>query len=173
MTINEQHRVSTGRDDESGSPQSSHALVDRLTAGEPTPSPSAGQRLAGDVGGTWSSAGIEAELSDAGGEAELLLEPVARELIVVRPIGFQPMQWVRALAAEETVPSAKHLTSAAVSVPGVLLTQMAAERALSRQGMDLAETPAGRRRRALRRACWPSALAAKGPRTSSCSRWPS
>ena len=35
MTINEHDRVSTGRDDESGSPQSSHALVDRLTAGEP------------------------------------------------------------------------------------------------------------------------------------------
>ena len=35
MTINEHDRVSTGRDDESGAPQSSHALVDRLTAGEP------------------------------------------------------------------------------------------------------------------------------------------
>ena len=75
------------------------------------------------------------------GEAGLLLEPVARELIVVRPIGFQPMHWVRALAAEEAVPNAKHLTSAAVSVPGVLLTQIAAVRALSRQGMDLTATP--------------------------------
>ena len=39
------------------------------------------------------------------------------------------------------MPSAKHLTSAAVSVPGVLLTQIAAVRALSRQGMDLTATP--------------------------------
>ncbi len=152
MTINEKHdwgtpakrgEVSTGRDDESGSPQSSHALVDRLTAGEPYAVAFGGQ------GSAWletleelvSSAGIEAELATLVGEAELLLEPVARELIVVRPIGFQPMQWVRALAAEEAVPTGKHLTSAAVSVPGVLLTQMAAVRALSRQGMDLAETP--------------------------------
>lgn len=34
------------------------------------------------------------------GEAELLLEPVADELVVVRPIGFEPLTWVRALAAE-------------------------------------------------------------------------
>ncbi len=143
MTINEHDRVSTGRNDESGAPQSSHALVDRLTAGEPYAVAFGGQ------GSAWletleelvSSAGIEAELSTLVGEAELLLEPVARELIVVRPIGFQPMRWVRALAAEEAVPTAKHLTSAAVSVPGVLLTQMAAVRALSRQGMDLGATP--------------------------------
>ena len=143
MTINEHDRVSTGRDDESGSPQSSHALVDRLTAGEPYAVAFGGQ------GSAWletleelvSSAGIEAELATLVGEAELLLEPVARELIVVRPIGFQPIHWVRALAAEEAVPNAKHLTSAAVSVPGVLLTQIAAVRALSRQGMDLTATP--------------------------------
>ncbi|GLB94290.1 type I polyketide synthase [Mycobacterium kiyosense] len=59
----------------------------------------------------------------------------------MRPIGFEPLQWVRALAAEDTVPSDKHLTSAAVSLPGVLLTQIAAIRALARQGMDLIETP--------------------------------
>src|SRR6185312_5723640 len=143
VTINEHDRVSTGRDDESGVPQSTHALVDRLAAGEPYAVAFGGQ------GSAWletleelvSSAGIEAELATLVGEAELLLEPVARELIVVRPIGFQPMQWVRALAAEEAVPSAKHLTSAAVSVPGVLLTQIAAVRALARQGMDLSETP--------------------------------
>ena len=47
---------------------------------------------------------------------------------------------MRLLAAEEAVPPAKQLTSAAVSVPGVLLTQIAAIRALARQGMDLAAT---------------------------------
>ena len=143
MTINEHDRVSAGHDDESGAPLASHALVDRLTAGEPYAVAFGGQ------GSAWlesleelvSSAGIEAELATLVGEAELLLEPVARELIVVRPIGFAPMRWVRALAAEEAVPTAKHLTSAAVSVPGVLLTQIAAVRALSRQGMDLAATP--------------------------------
>ena len=155
-------------------PQSSHALVDRLNAGEPYAVAFGGQ------GSAWletleelvSSAGIEAELATLVGEAELLLEPVARELIVVRPIGFQPMQWVRALAAEEAVPSAKHLTSAAVSVPGVLLTQIAAVRALSRQGMDLAGNAPRRGRRATRRACWPSRRwRPRAPRTWSCWRW--
>ncbi|UXA05443.1 DUF1729 domain-containing protein [Mycobacterium sp. SMC-2] len=120
-----------------------HALVDRLTAGEPYAVAFGGQ------GSAWletleelvSSAGIEAELATLVGEVELLLEPVAKELVVVRPIGFEPLAWVRALAAEDLVPSPKHLTSAAVSIPGVLLTQIAAVRALARQGMDLKATP--------------------------------
>ncbi len=119
------------------------ALVDRLNAGEPYAVAFGGQ------GSAWletceelvSSAGIEAELTTLVGEAELLLEPIAKELVVVRPIGFAPLRWVRALAAEDPVPSAKQLTSAAVSVPGVLLTQIAAVRALARQGMDLSATP--------------------------------
>ena len=142
MTIYEHDRVSTGRDGESGT-KSTHALVDRLTAGEPHAVAFGGQ------GGAWletleelvSSTGIESELATLAGEAQFLLEPVARELVVVRPIGFEPLRWVRALAAEEAVPSAKQLTSAAVSVPGVLLSQIAAVRALARQGMDLYETP--------------------------------
>ena len=119
------------------------ALVDRLNAGEPYAVAFGGQ------GSAWletleelvSSAGIESELATLAGEAELLLEPVAAELVVVRPIGFEPLRWVRALAADEPVPTGKKLTSAAVSVPGVLLTQIAAVRALARQGMDLIATP--------------------------------
>ena len=88
-----------------------------------------------------SSAGIESELSEIVGEAALLLEPVARELVVVRPIGFEPLQWVRALAAEEPLPATKQLITAAISGPGILLAQMAAIRALTRQGLDLYGTP--------------------------------
>ena len=91
----------------------------------------------------------------------------------MRPIGFEPLRWVRALAADEAVPSAKQLTSAAVSVPGVLLTQIAAIRALTRQGMDLTATPpvavAGHSQGVLA----VEALRAAAPRTSSCWRWPS
>jgi fatty acid synthase len=123
--------------------QGTHALVDRLTAGETYAVAFGGQ------GGAWletleelvSSAGIESELATLVGEADLLLEPIAKELVVVRPIGFEPLRWVRALAAEDPVPSDRHLTSAAVSLPGVLLTQIAAIRTLARQGMDLHETP--------------------------------
>nr|WP_198345107.1 type I polyketide synthase [Mycobacterium sp. JS623] len=120
-----------------------HALVDRLNAGEPYAVAFGGQ------GGSWlenleelvSSAGIESELSEVVGEAALLLEPVARELVVVRPIGFEPLHWVRALAAEEPLPSSKQLTTAAISGPGILLAQMAAIRAVARQGLDLYMTP--------------------------------
>ncbi|MGK2882966.1 MAG: fatty acid synthase subunit beta domain-containing protein [Mycobacterium sp.] len=144
MTIHENNRVSaSGGRDSAGVAHSTHALVDRLNAGEPYAVAFGGQ------GSAWletleelvSSAGIEADLATLAGEAELLLEPLAKELVVVRPIGFEPLRWVRALAADEDAPLAKQLTSAAVSVPGVLLTQIAAVRALQRQGLDLSETP--------------------------------
>ncbi|MDX6217493.1 MAG: fatty acid synthase, bacteria type, partial [Frankiales bacterium] len=141
VTIHEHDRVSADRD--GNGPHSTHALVDRLTAGEPYAVAFGGQ------GSAWletleelvSSAGIETDIATLVGEAELLLEPVEKELVVVRPIGFEPLQWVRALAAEDPVPADKHLTSAAVSIPGVLLTQIAAGRALARQGMDWTATP--------------------------------
>ncbi|MEU0496134.1 fatty acid synthase subunit beta domain-containing protein [Mycobacterium sp. NPDC006124] len=144
MTINEHDRVTTGRTGGSVSTSSgAHALVDLLNAGEPYAVAFGGQ------GGNWlenleeliSSAGIESELSEVIGEAALLLQPVARELVVVRPIGFEPMQWVRALAADEPLPTAKQLTTAAISGPGILLTQLAAIRASLRQGLDLYGTP--------------------------------
>jgi fatty acid synthase len=146
VTIFEHDRIANGSTTSNGNAaahSSSHALVDRLTDGEPYAVAFGGQ------GSSWletleelvSAAGIESDLATLAGEADLLLEPVARELVVVRPIGFEPLRWVRALAAEEPVPTAKQLTSAAVSVPGVLLTQIAAVRALARQGMDLAANP--------------------------------
>ncbi|MCV7401403.1 type I polyketide synthase [Mycobacterium fragae] len=145
MTIYEHDRVSDDgmTPDAPEATQGTHALVDRLTAGELYAVAFGGQ------GSAWletleelvSAAGIESELTTLVGEVNLLLEPVAKELVVVRPIGFEPLRWVRALAAEDPVPSAKQLTSAAVSVPGVLLTQIAAVRALARQGMDLTATP--------------------------------
>jgi fatty acid synthase, bacteria type len=148
VTINEQSRVTTSRasrqpSDNAGALSSAQALVDRLNAGEPYAVAFGGQ------GGSWlenleelvSSAGIESELSEVVGEAALLLEPVARELVVVRPIGFEPLQWVRALAAEEPLPATTQLVTAAISGPGILLAQMAAIRALTRQGLDLYGTP--------------------------------
>ena len=140
MTIHEHDRLSTG--DGTGY-DTADALVDRLSTGEPYAVAFGGQ------GSAWletleelvTATGIESELATLAGEAELILGPIATELVVVRPIGFEPLRWVRALAAEESVPAPKHLTSAAVSVPGVLLTQIAAVRALARQGMDLVATP--------------------------------
>ncbi len=91
MTINDQHRAAAGSDsrtDQDFEPLSgTHALVDRLHAGEPYAVAFGGQ------GGPWlenleelvNSAGIESEISQLVAEAELMLEPLARELVVVRP----------------------------------------------------------------------------------------
>lgn len=145
MTINDQHRATTAAENgEILEPLAgTHALVDRLHAGEPYAVAFGGQ------GGAWlenleelvNSAGIESEITTLVGEAELLLEPLARELVVVRPIGFEPMKWIRALAADEPLPAQTDLTSAAISGPGILLTQIAAMRALKRQGLDLTGHP--------------------------------
>ena len=140
MTIHEHDRLRTDDADRA----SLQALVDRLNTGEPY-----AVVFGGQGNSSWlasleelvTTAGIESELATLVGEAELLLEPVADELVVVRPIGFEPLRWVRELAADEPVPSARHLTSAAVSLPGVLLSQIAAIRALDRQGLDLAGAP--------------------------------
>ena len=152
MTIFEHDRVSTSPDPRHNggaaeSTPSTHALVDLLNAGEPYAVVFGGQ------GGTWlenleelvNMAGIESELSELAGEAALLLEPVARELVVVRPIGFEPLRWVRArmigVARGIMYPSQSQLTSVAISGPGIALTQMAAIRALTRQGLDLNAHP--------------------------------
>ncbi len=71
--------------------------------------------------------------------AERLLIPVSDELIAVRPDGFHPLTWVHALAADEPVPSESMLHGAALSVPGILLTQFAAIAALRKQGFDTTE----------------------------------
>ena len=140
MTIHEHDRLRTDDADRT----SLQALVDRLNAGEPYAVVFGGQGSSSwlaNLEELVTTAGIESELATLVGEAELLLEPVADELVVVRPVGFEPLRWVRELAAGEPVPSARHLTSAAVSLPGVLLTQIAAIRALDRQGLDLMGAP--------------------------------
>ena len=139
MTIHEHDRLH-GEDAD----QAESALVDRLLAGEPYAVAFGGQGATSwlaNLEELVTTAGIESELRQIVGEAELVLEPVAAELVVVRPIGFEPMRWVRALAAGEPMPAEHQLTSAAVSLPGILLTQMAAIRALTRQGLDFAAAP--------------------------------
>ncbi len=141
MTIHEHDRLPTG---DAADRVTAHALVDRLNAGEPYAVAFGGQGASSWLASLEelvTTAGIESELARIAGEAELLLEPVADELVVVRPIGFEPLRWVRALAAGEPVPTTAQLTSAAVSLPGVLLTQIAAIRALDRQGLDFAAAP--------------------------------
>ena len=145
MTIHEPARLGDESAQRADADQlSTHALVDRLNAGEPYAVAFGGQGDSAWLAGLEelvTTAGIESELSRIVAEAELLLAPAADELVVVRPIGFEPLGWVRAVAAGEDGPNPAQLTSAAVSVPGVLLTQLSAIRALTRQGLDLAGAP--------------------------------
>ena len=131
VTIHDHDRLPAG---EHTARTTSHALVDRLNAGEPYAVAFGGQGASSWLAALEelvTMAGIESELARVAAEAELLLEPVADELVVVRPVGFQPLRWVRSLAAGDPVPTTRQLTSAAVSLPGVLLTQIAAIRALT------------------------------------------
>ncbi|GAA4481694.1 type I polyketide synthase [Rhodococcus olei] len=123
-------------------------LRDRLVAGEPYALAFGGQ------GAAWLEPleelirdnGLEPDMTSLVNEAAAALAPVAQDLLVVRPVGFDPIGWIleRDVADEDVTdagPSAEALTSAAVSLPGVLLTQLAALRSLRLQGLDSAQTP--------------------------------
>ncbi|WP_070379027.1 type I polyketide synthase [Rhodococcus sp. WMMA185] len=121
-------------------------LVDRLRAGEPYALAFGGQ------GAPWLSSleelsrdnGLEPVLTKIVNDAAACLAPVAQELLVVRPAGFDPIAWIleQELAdKEDGGPSDAALSSAAVSLPGVFLTQIAALRALVAQGLDPVVTP--------------------------------
>ncbi|MDJ0360637.1 type I polyketide synthase [Rhodococcus sp. H29-C3] len=151
MTINES-TPSQGQG-ASRSPKSgggSRTLADRFAAGEPYALAFGGQ------GAPWLSSleelardsALEPELTDLVNESVAILAPVADELLVVRSVGFDPIGWMleQDLADEDDAastdgPSEAALTSAAVSLPGVFLTQVAALRALKLQGLDPAQTP--------------------------------
>ena len=119
------------------------ALVDRLNAGEPYALAFGGQ------GGPWLEPlaalvrdhALESDLAALVTEATGRLEPVAGELARVGR-SFDPMAWVDVLAVGESaedddapvVPTG--LDDPAVSLPGILLTQLAGLRALGHQGLD-------------------------------------
>ncbi len=123
------------------------SLLDRLLGGAPYALAFGGQ------GAQWLTeleeigrdSALEPELTALVNEAAQKLEPVASQLLVVRPVGFDPIAWMleEEIADPEQgevsgAPSAQVLRSAAVSMPGVFLTQAAALRALRLQGLDTA-----------------------------------
>ncbi|WP_084351012.1 type I polyketide synthase [Millisia brevis] len=90
---------------------------------------------------------LDGPLTELVAAAQALLAPAKAELLVVRPSGFDPLTWVAdhdesfGLEGESvSTPSDAVLSSAAVSIPGVLLTQIAALRALAQQGLDWTST---------------------------------
>ncbi|NUS91979.1 MAG: DUF1729 domain-containing protein, partial [Nocardia sp.] len=123
-------------------------LLDRLREGTPYALAFGGQGASwlGELAEIGRDAALEPELTALVNEAATLLEPVADQLLTVRPVGFDPVAWMLEddLADDDTetsdAPPERVLRSAAVSMPGVLLTQLAALRALRLQGLDPAET---------------------------------
>ncbi|WP_378738234.1 fatty acid synthase subunit beta domain-containing protein [Nocardia brasiliensis] len=149
MTINESTETGTGPSAkvvaaaQGGGNRS--PLLDRLLSGTPYALAFGGQ------GAQWldeleeigRDSALEPELTALVNEAEALLEPVAAQLLVVRPVGFDPIGWMLEDELVDTdqgevsaAPSPRVLRSAAVSMPGVLLSQIAAMRALRLQGLD-------------------------------------
>ncbi|WUD63204.1 DUF1729 domain-containing protein [Nocardia sp. NBC_00511] len=121
-------------------------MLDRLLAGAPYALAFGGQGAAWltELEEIGRDSALEPELTALVNEAAAKLEPVAAQLLVVRPVGFDPIAWMleEEIADPEQgevsgAPSAQVLRSAAVSMPGVFLTQVAALRALRLQGLDI------------------------------------
>ncbi|MFW0787361.1 fatty acid synthase subunit beta domain-containing protein [Gordonia sp. CPCC 206044] len=130
----------------SGSQGSAHAdrptatLIDRLSDGEPYAISFGGQ------GSPWLptlaelvvDADLEHRIAQIVAAAERIIDPVADRITIALADGFHPLTWVRALDAEESVPTDTELADFTLSGPGVLLTQLAAVEALKKQGLDTA-----------------------------------
>ncbi|WP_040775281.1 type I polyketide synthase [Nocardia pneumoniae] len=155
MTINESTKTGTGRSTKvvaaagKAAPDGVRSpLLDRLLGGVPYALAFGGQgaQWLNELEEIGRDSALEPELTALVNEAATLLEPVAAQLLVVRPVGFDPIGWMLENELADTdegetsaAPSEYVLRSAAVSMPGVLLTQVAAVRALRLQGLDAAE----------------------------------
>ncbi|WP_228838003.1 type I polyketide synthase [Nocardia amamiensis] len=155
MTINESTKTGAGRStkavEAAGKAAAGGArspLLDRLLGGVPYALAFGGQgaQWLNELEEIGRDSALEPELTALVNEAATLLEPVAAQLLVVRPVGFDPIGWMLENELADTdegetsaAPSEHVLRSAAVSMPGVLLTQVAAVRALRLQGLDAAE----------------------------------
>ncbi|MEV6324603.1 fatty acid synthase subunit beta domain-containing protein [Nocardia sp. NPDC051787] len=155
MTINESTKTGAGRSTKAveaagkAAPGGARSpLLDRLLGGVPYALAFGGQgaQWLNELEEIGRDSALEPELTALVNEAATLLEPVAAQLLVVRPVGFDPIGWMLENELADTeegetsaAPSEQVLRSAAVSMPGVLLTQVAAVRALRLQGLDAAE----------------------------------
>lgn len=132
-----------------------HAVIDALRDGRPYALTFAGQGAPwlDTLGEITRSHALDSHLTALTDRARGLLAPVADELLPARPAAFDPVRWLAERAevrsddesdAAEPSPASvadAELGSAAVSMPGVLTTQLAALRALSDWGLDIEAMP--------------------------------
>ena len=89
--------------------------------------------------------GIGPELQELVDASVALTEPVHDEIAVVRTHGFRPIEWANTTTGEDEdhgdLPDDASLSSAAVSLPAVLLAQIGALRALAAEGFDVNQAP--------------------------------
>ncbi|MDV8000794.1 polyketide synthase [Rhodococcus sp. IEGM 1408] len=146
MTIDD--RDLTPRSFETGTAgtRSTRALADELREGTAYALAFGGQGIA------WRDAlsdlidgtGIGPELQSLVDSAAALTESVHDEIAVVRTHGFRPIEWANTTTGEDEdhgdLPDDASLSSAAVSLPAVLLTQIGAVRALAAEGFNVNDT---------------------------------
>ncbi|GAA4751117.1 fatty acid synthase subunit beta domain-containing protein [Gordonia alkaliphila] len=132
---------SRSRNDRSSAPEPS--LLDRLTAGEAYAVSFGGQ------GGGWLpsfaevviDADLEAAMAAIVEDASRLLAPVAEDLARAGTRSFDPIAWMHAIDEDPQAFADADLAEAAVSLPGVLLSQLATIASLAKQGLDTVAVP--------------------------------
>nr|WP_280110253.1 type I polyketide synthase [Segniliparus rugosus] len=123
-----------GRTQSGGREAEHRSLAERLSGGEPYAIAFAGQ------GGSWldplaelvRGAGLEGHARWLLAEAAALVRPVADELSVARPYGFEPLEWME----WEEAPSDSMVLPPSVSSPGLFFAQALALHALTALGLD-------------------------------------
>ncbi|MGB6124431.1 MAG: fatty acid synthase subunit beta domain-containing protein, partial [Gordonia sp. (in: high G+C Gram-positive bacteria)] len=137
MTL-DQHRTGQKTDtNDSGS------LLDSLAAGESYAICFGGQ------GGAWlptltelvTDADLSQPIAAIVSRAQETLAPVSDELAAAGSDRFAPLEWIRAYDEDLETPSEAALADALVSLPGILLTQLAAVANLGKQGLDTTVLP--------------------------------
>ena len=120
----------------STTPSHGQSLADRLSAGEEFAVTFGGQGT--DWFGTLRDLVEEDQRTDRIGalveESARLVEPVSQQLAAALPRPFEPHRWLE----DGTVPASGDLQNGSLSLPGVLLTQLATLDQLRDEGLDLA-----------------------------------
>ncbi|WP_067473588.1 type I polyketide synthase [Nocardia amamiensis] len=142
MTIDEQswREPRSDMDSTSGARDTpSTALVDRLRGGEAFALAFGGQgaRWLNPLAELLADTDLEFDAAELVDEAARLVQPVERELALVRPEAFDPLRWIL-----EPNPSCDAVAATPpMSFPGVLLGQLTMIRVLSLLGLDPGHTP--------------------------------
>ncbi|WP_161895945.1 type I polyketide synthase [Gordonia spumicola] len=121
----------------------STSLIDRFAAGESYAISFGGQ------GGPWlptlaelvADADLGRRVSAIVDSAARTLEPVSDRLAAAGADRFAPAQWIADIDEDRSVPTDAELAAAELSVPGILLAQIAAIANLAKQGLDTGALP--------------------------------